>query len=141
MTKPKKHFLSTTHSSKQLAIGLVSSDTEFQISLLLNNSLRIKLALSDPFIKEIKAKPICFPCFKFHLEDLPGVVLLKNKVNQHVLFAPHSNFDFVLIFSGEEASIYYEKCISLLKTNPQFSLVVPIDPASLTNLKKLLSAE
>lgn len=140
MTKPKKHYLSETHLSKQLAIGLVSSETEFQISLLLNITLRIKLTLSEPIVKEIKTKQICFPCFKYFFDDLPGVVLVKNKTIQHVLLASHANFDYILIFSGDEAAKYSEKCLTLLKTNPQFSLIVPIATETLTNLTKLISA-
>lgn len=136
----KKHTLIVESSTEYLAIGIASTESEFQLSLLLNSFLSIKLTTASPIQKIIKTENISFPCFKYDNDENLQVVIAKNKLKGIFLFQNQQSFDFIIIVSGSDAVKNASLIEKELKKQENVSLVSEIEIKKLVNFKSLLPA-
>ena len=135
----KRHILITNETIEYYAIGVVSSDTEFQLSMLLNSILPNNLILTKPVFKEINSKQISFARFKFDNEENLQCILIKNKNKGYYLFQNQQSFDFIIVLSGDEAGKTAKEIVSGFKNGTNINLVTSIETKKLRNLKEYIN--
>ena len=133
----KKHILRTESKDEILTIGITSSETEFQISLLLNSTLSIKLALTNPITHTTEAKTNSFPCFKYSNEEGNEFWLIKNKSNNQYLFKNHI-FDYIVILRGTDNQSLATSIIAKVKHNQDIHLIAQIEVKNLSGLANII---
>lgn len=132
----KVHILKDNFSSELFAIGLVSSDSVFQVMLHLNSFFDISLKLTQPLKPE--ASDVSFATALHDEEDELKIYLFKNKSEGHVLFKNQSSLDFIIVVTGNTAGPVNEKLIQNARLVTNVSLVMPVEIGKLKNLKNYL---
>lgn len=134
----KKHTLKSDNTAEIVCLGITTSVSEFQLSLLLNKLLSIQLALAETFEKTQKDTTLTFPCFRFINEDETQISLIKNKHKGFHLFANQTAIDYILIFKGEDSEKLSNNLIPELKTQANITILNVLMPNKLRNLKNYL---
>lgn len=132
----KKHTLKNDILTEYQALGIATTESEFQISLLINNILTINLSLAKSIKKDTSSKT--FPCFKYSDDDLQQILLIKNKNKGATLFNNQQQFDFIIIITGTNQDKVVDLLSESLKTKTNIPLVTPIDTITLANLKSYI---
>ena len=138
MASKKTHILKSDNNIEFLALGITSSESEFQLSHTLNSFLPIKLTIGSPFEKTIKEKSAAFSTFRYDNETSLQIILIKNKINRFILFPSQVAFDFVILLSGEEALQTANAIMERYKSLQNISLVAYIDIKKLGSIKNYL---
>lgn len=132
----KKHTLKNDKLNEYQVLGIATTESEFQILLLINNILSIKLSLAKSIKKETPLNT--FPCFKYSDDDLLQIFLIKNKNKGATLFNNQQQFDFIIVIAGENQNKAVDLLSGSLKTQTNIPLVTSIDIMKLTNLKSFI---
>jgi hypothetical protein len=135
----KKHILISEDYSEFQVLGIASTETEFQLSIMLNLQLGLKLTLATPIIKKNKSQTESFACFKYDNEDTLQIILIKNKQKGSLLFQKQHLFDYFVLLSGSEAQKTADILKRSIKNQPNISLVAPIDAKNLSKLKSYIN--
>jgi hypothetical protein len=136
---PKKvHILKDDFVAEQYAAGMVSSESVYQLILLLNTSFGLVLKLVNPVNPDISSGSISFAHALHDEEDSLKVHLIKNKNEGHILFKNLSSIDYILVFTGKSSISVYEKILQNSKSLKNLLLIMPIEIAKLKNLNKFI---
>ena len=134
----RKLTLSSDLTAITQAIGIATSDSEFQVSLLVNSILSVKLTLSKS-IEKINSSPLAsFPCFSSVTDNEEQILLIKNKNKGAALFNNQAQFDYLIVITSLEPFSALAELISKLKSTKTVSFVSEIEAGKLTNLKSYL---
>lgn len=126
-------------STEIYAIGLVSSDSIYQLILLLNYSFGLALKISHPITIEKYANDQAFARALHDDEDELKVQLIKNKNDGLIVFKNQSSIDFILFLTGKNAKSLFDKILQNSKSFKNISILSPIDPKKLKNLNVFIT--
>jgi hypothetical protein len=136
---PKKnHILKEDFSPKYHALGLASSESVFQMVVLINNACNTSLKLTKPVSINNPSGCISFDNAVHDEEDDLKIHLFKNKTEGQLLFKNQSAFDFLIISTGRISEVFNQKLVANLKTIRGISLILPIEAKNLKNYNNLL---
>ncbi len=126
MSKKKQIILSDLSTSDYEAVGIICSENEFQLSLIINSALTLKLSVCPPLTKKIKGNEYSFPAFYFDTENNLELKLIKNKSSHQVLFSSLKIYDYIIVFKGDDTISYSKIFTEKLKSRNDISLINPI---------------
>jgi hypothetical protein len=135
----KKHILKSNNHLELFALGIASSETEFQLTHILNSLADIHLSIAKPIISEGNNQVHTYACFKSENEENLQITLIKNKTAGVFLFQNQQAFDFILILSGSEAKKTQHNIQLHLKEQLNITLTSKLEIKQLRNLKKIIS--
>jgi hypothetical protein len=121
-------------------IGIVSVESDLKLSWAINHLLDIQLTQSKMLaIQQPKTgKSIEFPLFQFDDDyHLLKYSLLGNRYKSNYFFDELKNIDFMLIVRGELEFENKAEILLRLKTSPEITALLLIDPVSLRRKDKL----
>lgn len=133
MTK-KVHILKETSDETLYSLGIISSDSIFQLSMNLNNYFNYSFKLSSP-VNDTKNND--FPCCLNEQEDLFKCYLIKNKHNSYTLFSSYAQIDFILVFIGDDSLNQFNRFLNSFRSVENISAIVKLESKKLKILKKL----
>ncbi len=136
----KVHILKEKVPNEYTGLGIITSETELQITMLINSSYNFNLSVADPIKKTINEDIIQFPLCSFNKNDELICHLIKNKYKGFTLFKGYPKIDFFLLFQGDHAMELVNKISSSIKTNINISLVIPIDQKKMKGIVQLLQS-
>jgi hypothetical protein len=121
-------------------IGIVSVESDLKLSWAIKHLLDIQLTQSKMLaIQQPKTgKSIEFPLFQFDDDyHLLKYSLLGNRYKSNYFFDELKNIDFMLIVRGELEFENKAEILLRLKTSPEITALLLIDPVSLRRKDKL----
>ena len=118
-TKKTKHTLADAGSAKALFLGLVTSEADYKISLLLNRVCEIELSSDKPVVSAITPEDkVSFSHFTSVSEfNNVGYQLISNKAKGKTLSKKYPGIDYILIINGTISKTSKEKIVSELRKN------------------------
>jgi hypothetical protein len=134
----KIHILKDDFAEQTLALGLVSSESVFQLILQLNKTFALSLKLIKPITVETPEPAANFPYAIHDEEDELKVHLIKSKHEGKFLFKNQSSMDYILVVTGKNSSAIIEKFIQKSKQVTSITLVNPIDIKKIKNIHSFL---
>ena len=134
----KKHILRTETNTQLLVLGISSTETEFQISLLINEILSVKLTAAPPVVQKISNDSISFKHFAFHNNEDLEIKMIKNKSGNHLLAPNLAIFDYLLLFTGTEAKSLTGTVLNKIKNLPNITLISEIDSKKTGKLAQII---
>ncbi len=137
MSKKKQIILSDDNNLCHDALGITCSESEFQLSLIINSILSVKLTVASPIKKNIKGSEFSFPTFYFDTENSLELKLIKNKSNHQVLFSSQKIYDYIIILKGNETLSFAKIFIDKLKHSSEITLINHIQIEKIGKPKQL----
>jgi hypothetical protein len=134
----KVHILKDDFAEQTLALGLVSSESVFQLILQLNKTFSLSLKLVKPIAVETSEPSVNFPYALYDEEDELKVHLIKSKHEGKLLFKNQSSMDYILVVTGKNSSAIVEKFIQKSKQVTSITLASPIDIKKIKNIHSFL---
>lgn len=131
-TKKIKFTLADAGFDSALFLGLVSSEADYKISLLLNRVLTIKLSSDKPVIfVNHSGNKVCFSRFTSvsELNDL-SYQLVSNKSNGSIFSKKYPNIDYLLILSDSISKETEDRIVSGLRGTKEITAVFLLEPES-----------
>jgi hypothetical protein len=134
----KTHILKDDFKADYYSLGLSTSESVFQLIMHLNVGFGFSLKLVEPLHIKINNECIDFPCGLHFEDDILKVRLIKQKVNGKILLKQFPMMDYILVVSGENAILVFEKIQSQIRTFPNISITTPIVLSKLKSISTLL---
>lgn len=130
--KIKKHQLDNLLEDEFHFFGLVSSEPDYKLSLILNRKLRINLKSILPvIIKDTKNSEMSFSRFSSPGEISMTFSLISNKSDKNNLIKKLKNLDYILQVYDPENESTVDSLNSVLRETEGVTAVFIIDPVSL----------
>jgi hypothetical protein len=124
--------------SNVILFAISSSQSDIHICQLINQSLGIRLALSEP--AEILNKGISLQFIRYTFnsdQEIEKFHLIVNRNGGNYLFPELKKIDFFLVISTESPVEQIDSAIRVLKLNKGISAICKLDPALLKSFSKL----
>lgn len=131
-SKHTKHTLTDIGYNNALYLGLVTTEADYKISLLLNRILTIRLSSDDP-VESIgkNENKVSFSRFtsvsKFSDLDYQ---LVSNKSNSKTFSKKYPNLDYILIINGSITKETEERTVSDLRRTKEITAVFVLETES-----------
>ncbi|HLN55488.1 MAG TPA: IPExxxVDY family protein [Bacteroidales bacterium] len=124
--------LEDTHSDEYIFLGLVSSEPDYKLSLLLNTLFRISLKHTDP-VKVDNDRADCVFSRYASSEDHSSSFysLISNRCEKEYLIKKLRNVDYIFISHNPGKERDAEKLSADLRTKGSITAVFRIDPETL----------
>jgi hypothetical protein len=130
--KIKKHQLDNLLEDEFHFFGLVSSEPDYKLSLILNRKLRISLKSILPVtIKDSQNSDLSFSRFSSSGGIAMTFNLISNKSDKHSFFKKLKNVDYILQVYDPENESTIDFLNSMLREAESVTAVFIIDPGSL----------
>lgn len=134
------HILKDKISYELTALGIVSSNSIFQLVLELNDLLTYELKITKPASNPKKEDMYSYPHGFYALQENLHIHIFKNKNNGQILFPQASSFDYILLVRGETIFATETSIKTSLKETNNISMIAKIELKNLKNLKEILSS-
>ncbi|MCG8700670.1 MAG: IPExxxVDY family protein [Bacteroidales bacterium] len=141
MTPSRKYKLDSSEKPTEniFALGIITPESEIQISWKLNQTLKTSLNLSAPLSIELKKNTFSsFSCFTFNdFEDETHYLLVKNQGENGFLLKNNKHVDYIFIVKTVHDSLTPGILKNSLKSIDSLQTVVELDIMAHKNLTKL----
>lgn len=141
MTPSRKYKLDSSDKPTEniFALGIITSESEIQISWKLNQTLKTSLNLNAPLSIEIKKSTYSnFSCFTYNdYDDETHYLLVKNQGDNGFLLKSKKQIDYILLVKTVHDSLSQQSVRKSLKSIDSFQTVVDIEIKELKILPKL----
>jgi hypothetical protein len=134
----KIHILKDDFVEQTLALGLVSSESVFQLILQLNETFALSLKLVKPIAVETPEPALNFPYALHDEEDELKVHLIKSKHEGKLLLKNQASMDYIVVITGKNSLGMFEKFVQKSKQVISVSLVSPIDVKKIKTITSFL---
>jgi hypothetical protein len=121
--------LEINHDKEVILLGLVSSEPDYRLSLMLNNTLDISLRHAPPVkVEGDTSSSFSFSRFSAVVKSPDQVMdLISNKSGNQILIKKLRNIDFILQIYGIEEEYDTPKLIKILREIENITAVFEID--------------
>lgn len=138
MKKETLRISSEGNSENLLLYSIVTSETDLQICMHLNEYLGIALTLDEEILVERKSGSIHFNKYLYENDELiEKYILFSNVSRGEHLFPELKKNDFLLYISTESVTSNIEERINQLRKLPQISGIFKIEPFKIKSLRKV----
>jgi hypothetical protein len=135
----KVHILKDKISFEQFALGIVSSNSIFQLVLDINKISTYEFKITQSASNPKKNEKHSYPHGFYALQENLHIHIFKNKNQGQLLFPEASSFDYVLLIRGETISNTGSDIKTKLKQAGNISMISDLNLKSLKNLKDILT--
>jgi hypothetical protein len=119
--KITRHSIPAGENPEFMFLGVVSSEPDYRLSVLLNRHLRTDLRKNPSEITvSAEGKTITFSRFT---SDQPGLSLVSNRSQGTILVNKLKNIDFLLVIHGEADKVYAEELAVKIRRIPEVTAV------------------
>lgn len=127
-SKKIRHTLSVDNDRTDHYIGLVSTEPDYKVSLLINKKLGINLKSDSDVIKPVKGKEVVFARFAYGSEysDM-AFDLINNYAGKEKLFGRLPSVDFILRIRGTSNYEYIDELSQKLRKIKNLTGVFVLD--------------
>lgn len=123
-----RHKLSVGNDDSDRYIGIVSTEADYRISLIMNRELGLKLKNSNPVIKSSDKKETQFSRFT-SVSDYSDISydLISNNSGREKLFSKLPALDYILIIKGVTDNDARDKLIKKIRNIGEITAVFVLD--------------
>lgn len=123
-----RHKLSIGNDDSDRYIGIVSTEADYRISLIMNRELGLKLKNSNPVIKSSDKKETQFSRFT-SVSDYSDISydLISNNSGREKLFSKLPALDYILIIKGVTDNDARDKLIKKIRNIGEITAVFVLD--------------
>jgi hypothetical protein len=122
----------------RLLFSIVSSDSDLQICMLINNNLGISLALDEEIVVKRKSRLIRFRKYVYENDELlEKYILFSNFAEGEYLFPELKKNDFLLLINTESGTAAIEESVTNLRQLPEISGIFKIEPSNIKSLRRI----
>lgn len=130
--KITRHRLNDDIADDFIYIGLVSSEPDYKLSLLINSQFRITLRHADPVLLINGDQQVSYSRFSSTPSDNDIVYsLVSNKSEKQYLLRKLKNVDYIFCVNNPENEATAEKLATELRDTESVTAVFVIDPVDL----------
>ncbi|MCD6331687.1 MAG: IPExxxVDY family protein, partial [Bacteroidales bacterium] len=99
----RRHRLHTADPRPMTLFGLVTDESDFKLTWLLNQHLHTGLVRKDDWAITLKNQPATqyFPVFEGELPLQQGILLVQNRSTAGAWLTPYHQVNFLLVLSGQ----------------------------------------
>ena len=138
MKKETLKISSADIEGNRLLFSIVSSESDLQICMLINNSLGISLALDEEIVVKRKSRLIRFRKYVYENDELlEKYILFSNYAEGEYLFPELKKNDFLLLINTESATATIEDRVNKLRQLPEISGLFKIESSNIKSLRKI----
>jgi hypothetical protein len=125
--------LKISQKNESALIGIVSSEPDYKLTLLINRKLKLKLKNESPLAIEVESGPeVSFSRFT-DTSSTPDLVftLISNRSGKNYLLRKIRNIDYIFTIHNPDNEATIKKISADLKETEGITAIFNIDPASL----------
>jgi len=128
MTPVRKHKLIIDGDHGDCFLGMAIAEPDYRVSLLLNNSLGIKLKSVDPVVAEQSNNSVSFSRF-YSVSRFNNTCydLISNRSSSHKLIPKLPKIDYLLRISGEDSLELVEMIMRKIRSIEEITGVFLLD--------------
>ncbi len=133
MEKKKKFKLDIKRKSQIWLLGILTDETDFKLSWLINQSLQIKLSRDEDltWLSNSLPNPLAFPVYSDPISKFGPVSLLKNRTLEGLWIKGYKQVDYLFIVMNKEDQLSQQKIVEKLQNTNGIRGVYILDPEPL----------
>lgn len=133
MERKKKFKLDLGGKSQSWLLGILTDETDFKLSWLINQSLQIKLSRDEDltWLSNSLPNPLAFPVYADLTSKFGPVRLLKNRTLEGLWIKGYKQVDYLFIVMNKENPVSQQKILEKLQNTNGIRGVYILDPEPL----------
>ena len=133
MDRKKKFKLDVKGKNQIWLLGILTDETDFKLSWLINQSLQIRLARDEDltWLSNELPNPLAFPVYSDPTSKFGPLRLLKNRTLEGLWIKGYKQVDYLFIVMNKEDQFNHQKLLEKLQNTNGIRGVYILDPEPL----------